>query len=111
MAKLTTRTKVPYTITVDGPIENLVGASSDETVGRVVPDDATGLTGFVEGVAPSQVDADGVQIPNRVTWTGDAKIGPGENNLLAISEDFTCDMDPRDEATTMTVTFGTPVDK
>ena len=117
MAELTTRTKVPYAISVNkadgtpGTVQNLVAASSDETVIRAVPDDATGLTGFVESVAPSQVDADGAAIPNRVTWTGDADLGPGVNNLIAISEDVTVIVDPRDQASVINVTLGAAVDK
>jgi hypothetical protein len=119
MADFTTRTKRSYAIAVtkadgtDGTVENLTAASSDETVIRVVPDDDTGLTGFVEGVAPSQVDAAGAPIANRVTWDGDSDLGAGVNHLILVSEDCFTTLDSRDvpQATAMKVTFGAAEDK
>ncbi len=105
---MTTRQRLAVVVKVtrddgsDGTVQNMVWASSDETVLTTVMDD-TGLTGFVNAVAAGG--------PARISCTGDADLGAGVIPIIGTSEDVDVTTDPRDQASAITITFGAAEDK
>ena len=110
MATLTTRQMVEATLSITkadgspGDIEkgSVAWASSDETVVVAVPA-ADGMSAVINSVAPGG--------PVRFTVTADADLGAGVLNIIGVSEDITVTLDPRDAASVITITLGTPADK
>ncbi len=106
---LTTRQHVIYTLEFDkadgtpGSVEagSVVVASSNETVITV----ALLADGTVD---VSSVAAGG---PARFTVTADADLGAGVVSIIGTSVDVNVTADPRDAATTVRITGGTPADK
>ncbi len=84
---------------VDGAV---VWASSDETV-LSFTESADGLTGSIGSV--------GVGGPARISFTADADLGAGVQTITGVTEDITVTADPRDLASTFTVTLPAPTDK
>jgi len=110
MADLTTRQQfaaVTLNITtsdgkpakVDGPV---VWATSDATV-LTFTNSADGLTGTI--------DAGAAGGPARITFTADADLGSGTQTITGVTEDINVTQDPRDLASTFTVSLGTATDK
>jgi len=117
MAGLTTRQTVSAALSItkpDGSAGAVEGApswaSSDETVLKVTPA-ADGMSAVIDSVAPSALDADGAPVPARVTVSADADLGAGVTTITGVSEDITVTLDPRDQASVVTMTLGTPADK
>lgn len=109
MAQLTTRQEATATITVTkadgspGSVDGVpVWASSDETV-LTVTAAADGMSAVVSAVAPGG--------PARISVTGDADLGAGVTPLIGMSEDIDVVIDPRDQASVITVSLGAPTDR
>ncbi len=106
MAQMNTSQRLPVTVVVTkadgtpGEVQNMVWASSDETV-VTTEMDATGLAGFVNAVAASAN-------PARIVCTGDADLGAGVVPLIGTSEDITVVQDPATQASSIVVNFGAP---
>lgn len=64
-----------------------VWASSDATVIAAVAA-ADGMSGVVNTVAPSPLDAAGNPIPSRITVSADADLGAGVIPITGVSEDI-----------------------
>ena len=97
-----------FSVTVSTPradgteadVQNMVWASSDETIVTVAMD-AGGKTGFVNAVAASDNTA-------RVVMTCDADLGAGVLTLTGTSEDITVTQDPATQAQSISIVFGAP---
>lgn len=88
-----------------------VWASSDETVVKVTAA-ADGMSAVISSVAPSPVDpASGNPVPNRITVTADADKGTGVTPIVGVTDDIIVTLDPRDQASVMTLTLGAKSDK
>ncbi len=104
MATMNTSQRLPVTVVVTkadgspGDVQNMVWASSDETIVTAAMD-AGGLTGFVNAVAASANAA-------RIVCTGDADLGAGVVPLIGTSEDITVTQDPATQASSIVVNFG-----
>ena len=110
MANLTTRQTVAASLAItkaDGTPGSVQGApswaSSDETVLKVTPS-ADGMSATIDSVAPSAT-------PARITVNADADLGSGVTPITGVSEDITVTLDPRDQASVVTMTLGAPADK
>ena len=89
----------------DAPATDVIWASSDETVLRVVPTDPpdpTSRSMVVQTVAVGSA---------RVTVTADADIGAGVATITGVSEVVNVADGPGSVASTIAFTFGTPVPK
>jgi len=109
MADVTTDdASLPFTLGVTKPdgspatVDNIVYASSDETVLRMGVLAANNLSGSVDIVAEGTA---------RVTVTGDADHGSGVHTITGVSEDVHVSTGPSSMASTFSFTFGTPVPK
>jgi hypothetical protein len=119
MANLTTRQHVTFTLNplrddgTPGQVQagSVVVSSSDETVIMVALDPANELSGDVMAVAESAMDPDGNPAPSRFVVRADADMGQGTVTITGTSEDIFVTMDPRDTATSFTITMGVPQDK
>ena|SRR5216684_108654 len=119
MATLTTRQHATGTIApvkadgTPGTIQagSVVVASSDATVITVTTDPANELSVDVSAVAASALDPAGNPLPSRFTVSADADMGAGVVTITGTSEDIFVTVDPRDLATSFTITLGSPVDK
>lgn len=109
MAEWTTRQQADGSISItkaDGSPATVDGvpvwASSDETV-LTVTASADGMSAVVSTVAAGG--------PARVSVSADADLGAGTLTITGVSEDITVVVDPRDQASQITIVLGAPVDK
>ena len=109
MATMNSSERIPVTIStpntagVETDVQDMVWASSDETV-VTTEMDSTGKSGFLNAVAAGPNAA-------RVVMTCDADLGAGVVTLTFTTEDITVTQDPATQAQSIVVTLGAPVPK
>lgn len=109
MANFTTRQHIIATLSftkadgTPGTVEagSVTAASSDDTV----------MTAAVLADGTVDIEAVAAGGPARIVVQADADLGAGVVSITGTSEDCIVTTDPRDQATTVTITMGTPVDK